>query len=293
MAKTSTKDKPQTPAKVEPQAGLPAEMEALIGQDAGKGVSRAAYDNIVPLIYVLQPLSPQVDERSPLYIPGAKAGDIWLRDAPDPIIKGDDGFLFQPCFFWRDIVEWVPRERGGGYVDRYPLDSELEEMEVAAERLGARAVPDEDNPKRINWMTNEGNDLTETRYHAGFVHRNGGTMPFVIPLSSTGHTVSRRWMFMIGNRMTPSGTPLPSWAGVYRLPTIQKSNSSGRWFQFEPKFENLVDGLQDALDGKNPKWQPGRFWNLGRELHEAFAAGTKQAAAPEDQADAANDSAIA
>lgn len=266
-----------------------ATLSNKVAADAGKGVSRAAYDNIVPLVYVLQPLSPQVNKRNPAYIEGAEPGSIWLRDAPLPIVSGDEGFEFQPCYFWRDVVEWVPRDRGGGFVARHLPQHELEEMDAIAKRLGAKEVRDVDNPNRVDFVMPNGNELIETRYHAGYVHVGKNVLPFVVPLSGTGHTVSRRFMFMIGNQRMPDGTPLPSWAGVYNLRTIEKSNSSGTWFQLEPSFVRLVDGLQEAIDADDGSWEPGRGWTLGAQLYEAFESGAKQAEAPAEPSAASAD----
>src|SRR5258708_4431967 len=59
------------------------------------GLSKDQADNLIPFIYVLQPLSPQVMKGDAARIEGAEAGDIWLRNGP--VIKGEDGMLFQPC----------------------------------------------------------------------------------------------------------------------------------------------------------------------------------------------------
>src|SRR6202035_3091033 len=59
--------------------GPPAALADRMKADAGRGVSTAQEDNQVPLIYVLQPLSPQVDKRSEQYVEGAEPGDLWLR----------------------------------------------------------------------------------------------------------------------------------------------------------------------------------------------------------------------
>src|SRR5215475_3414815 len=86
----------------------------LSDQYAGMGTSHAADDNLVPLVYILQKQSPQVERQDTRHIKGAEAGDIWLRNSPKEIVKGGEGILFQPCYFTINWIEWVPRERGGG-----------------------------------------------------------------------------------------------------------------------------------------------------------------------------------
>src|SRR3972149_2403505 len=73
------------------------EMAAMMKADAGQGISTAPEDNLVPLIYVLQATSPAVKKGDPSRIDGAEAGDFWLRNSSEPIVRGEDGLLFQPC----------------------------------------------------------------------------------------------------------------------------------------------------------------------------------------------------
>jgi hypothetical protein len=233
-------------------ADVPAYLEEAMKTDAGKGISTDAADNLVPLAYVLQGLSPQVDEANAASIPGAKAGDIWLRNYATPIIKGKDGMLFQPCYFSKDWVEWVPRERGGGFVARH--DSRPSDAEDRDGKLVRRS---------------SGNEVRETRYHSGFVHLNGGhSVPFVIPLTSTGHTVSRNWMFAMSQRTDANGNIEPSYCQLWRLKTGQRVNAKGKWYVFEPAFEDYVE-LQDFVKGK--------------ALYSAFASGERKSETPQDE----------
>lgn len=242
-------------------AGPPAALADKLKVDAGKGVSTAQDDNQVPLIYVLQPLSPQVDKRDPRYIDGAEAGDIWLRNAPDPIVKGETGILFQPCSFWHDVGEWIPRDDGGGFVARHKV-------------LPGNAVKtvDPKNPALVKYRTPDGNELVETRNHAGYVVTEDGPIPYVLPLTSTGHSVSRSWMFMMNSQRGPDGAKPPSWACVYRLKTIQKKNKKGAWF---------VLVAENAGDHGQTRWvDTVEDYERGSALYEAFASGQKQAEAP-------------
>ena len=81
-------------------AGLPAHLAGLVEADAGKGVSTASEDNIIPLVYLLQPLSPQCMRGNADQIEGAQPGDIWLRgSAVQEIVSGEKGIVVQPCDF--------------------------------------------------------------------------------------------------------------------------------------------------------------------------------------------------
>lgn len=249
MAKTVIAIK-QSPSPNAP----PAVLGKLFAADAGKGVSSLQEDNLVPLIYILQAQSPQVNKRSPDFIPGAEAGAIWLRNTTAPIVPGETGILFQPCYFSKDWVEWVPRDNGGGFVGRHercPSD--------------AKKITDPQNPNRVQFICQNGNEVKETRNHIGLVLLDGEALPYVIPMTSSGHTVSRQWMFMMNAKHTSAGRA-PSWACIYRLKTKERSNASGTWFTWDVTDAGWVQTEAEYLRGK--------------ELNAAFASGAKAVESP-------------
>jgi hypothetical protein len=193
-------------------------------------------------------------------VTGAEPGDIWLRNAATPIIKGDAGMEFQPCYFEISWIEWVPRDRGGGFVARHV--SQDEKCPVA----DAVLQRDHQNPSRIKYVRPNNNEIIQTRNHIGFVLNNGLTLPFVIPMQSTGHTISRQWMFDMNSRLMRNGHSYPTWAHVYRLKTRPRSNQMGTWFTWDVAWEGWVDKPQ---------------WDRGTALHDAFVSGAQQVEAPE------------
>jgi hypothetical protein len=202
-------------------AQTPGGVAPSFVKGAGRGTSQKAEDNIVPMLAVLQPLSPQVQEDQPSYIQGAKPGMIWLKTAPTPLLTE---ILFQPCYFDRKQVEWKPRDQGGGFVARH-------------DEMPGDAVPvkDQKNPEKIRWMRPRGTEIIDTRYHAGHVvFPNGLMMPYLIPLSSTGHTVSRTWQTHMNNFRTAEGEIADSFGRLYRLTTRRRQNAAGSWFILEP-----------------------------------------------------------
>src|SRR3982751_762076 len=117
------------------EEGLPAEMLEELAADAGAGLSTSADDNIVPFIILLQDMSPEVKKRDPNYVEGAEAG-MYLNRATKQLWAGDramaerTGFPvleFQHCYFDRQVVEWIPRQDGGGFVARYPVHGTIED----------------------------------------------------------------------------------------------------------------------------------------------------------------------
>lgn len=253
----------------------PAYMAEMMSADAGKGVSSDQADNLVPLIYILQDQSPQVLKRNPAYIENAEAGSIWLRNAPDPIVHGEEGIDVVPCYFSKDVVEWKPRDDGGGFIARHEFQAG-EDIDKLAARLKAEKKVDPKNPNRFDYIMPSGNELVETRYHTVLVLREGGgVLPFVIPLSSTGHTFSRQWMFKFNSKQH-NGKPTASYACVYRIKTGLKKNASGEWFGFQ---EDDGTWLWEKFD--DPDYVTSLFLQA-RSLHDAFAQGLKQADVPEE-----------
>lgn len=283
---------------VQQPAQLPSELMQELQGDASKGVSTLARDNIIPMIYVLQPLSPQVQERRPeVYIEGAKAGHFWLRNSPVQLVGGDVGMAFQPCHFKRDAVEWIPRDLGGGFVARYDFASPDESMDDMAKRLNLRVEPSEKKSRPPRYWNGD-NEVKETRYHAGFVHGGmlglqdyaGLVLPFVIPFGGTGHGVSRAWMTSMGQhtigelaqamkqQVPPNGTaPTFSGARLYKLTTKWRKNASGEW---------ATVFVEDTLG-----WVPGLVagdmteYRRGRQLHDAMVRGEKVIESPVEQED--------
>lgn len=235
--------------------GVPATIAEQMKLDAGKGVSTAQEDNLVPLIYVLQPLSPQVDEADPRHVDGAKPGSIWLKSAPEPIIDGDAGIIFQPCFFQKNWVEWIPRDKGGGLV-------------AITEDCPKEATAVKDNNVTRYVMPN-GNEVKETRYHYGYVFLGDQRLPYCIPLTSTGHTVSRDLMTRMRGKMQ-GDVRAPSWAFLYRLTTVSKTNKKGKWNIFVVEDVDWVENLDD--------------YNNGKALFNSLDKGEKKAALDEDAA---------
>jgi hypothetical protein len=208
---------------VEPQ--LPAEQEeylALTEQYAERGVSFKAEDQLVPLIYVLQALSPQVEKRGDNYIEGAEAGDFWLRNSLNPIRNGEEGIITVPVDMIRTWIEWLPNR--GGFVARHP--------EPPTDMV-AKTIRTDDGNEREVMMRGNGNLIVDTREFYLMVDGD----PYVFPCSSTKHTFARSWQTMFHRFKHPTtGKILPAFAHRYRISTVPQSNVKGKWFGL--KFED-------------------------------------------------------
>jgi hypothetical protein len=250
-ARTSTKppqEKQKNPIQRMSTSTAPARVRQR--EDKSESVSKDAADNQVPFIYLLQSNSPQCMKGHEKNIPGAEASDIWLRNDPEPIIKGDDGMDFQCCFFSKDWVEWLPER--AGLAGRHPERPEdAEQVEEEGEDGGTRTV----------WKRPNGNYVVETRYHVGLVHRSGKPPePYTLPLSSTGHTVSKQWT-TAQNKL--EGGRAEWYDVIWTLHPVLKRKGTHAWYQYEVSFN---------------RWASDDEANEGRNLHEAFVSGTKRMA---------------
>lgn len=258
-----------------------ASLIARMKQDAGKGVSTDAADNLIPLIYLLQSNSPQTVKGHAKRIDGAEAGDIWLRNAPPgyDVVSGDDGLMFQPCHFTKEWVEWQPNR--GGFAGRHPWNNKTQ-FGQPAEATQVEEKGD-DGVMRKKWKMPNGNYVVETRYHVGYAIVKGRAFPYTIPLSSTGHNVSKSWMLQMNSEIVQDeeGKPVldarggtikaPSWTVIYRLAPKLQTKGQNSWYQY------TVERLNEI--------QTDEEYSRGHALYEAFISGEKQVAEETNEVD--------
>jgi hypothetical protein len=233
----------------------------------GAGVATSQDDLLIPMIRILQALSPEVEKKGAAYIPGAEPGMALMKNAPNPLIDMDKGILFQPVYNNKAVVEWVPRQQGGGggggFVASYP------EMPDTATK-----VADANNPKKLITINKEtGNLLVETRYQGGFIIDESGKnppMPAVIPFSSTGHTVAKGWNFLMSQKAL-NGKRADAWAVYYRIKTKLKTRGSQSWYIFDITDAGDVDAKTNHAE---TLWVPTvEDYNRGKSLYDSLAAG--------------------
>jgi hypothetical protein len=91
------------------------------GDDAGLGYENQSNDDIqIPFINVLQGLSPEVTAEDSDY----KAGMIF-NTVTQEAVKGSEGMVIVPVTTQHIFVEWIPRDKGGGYVGTHLPESEV------------------------------------------------------------------------------------------------------------------------------------------------------------------------
>lgn len=182
----------------------PTEVGAAIdfSQYAGLGNENIrTEDKAVPYLVILQKNSPQVDKDHAKYVPGAEVGMI-LNTVTNEIRKT---IHVVNCHFVPSVVEWVPRESGGGFVAEFQPNAP-EVLEAAKENLR------NDKGKLIN---RKGNTMVDTARHFVLdLDEEGSFAQAIISMTSTQHKPSRQWNSMIENLLLPR----PDGKGKYNPP---------------------------------------------------------------------------
>lgn len=277
MAKTATKTAPaRTPVKntgksVTTKAEGAVVSQSLADKMASKGragVSSAMDDNVVPLIYILQYQSPQVLKKNEKYVQGAEAGMAWFRGTHKVVDTENEGMLVQPCFFSRCWIEWMPDR--GGFVERH-----AERPDDAVLRT------DPKNPKKKYWERPNGNTVVDTREHVVLVHGVfDHPTPFVIPMSGSQHSASKNWTTLMNRTFLPDGRECPSYACIYRMKTVAKSNDAGDWYMWEIGYP----------DGEAPTYVENEtHFDMADNIFKSFTSGAMRAG----DLDSDNDEAVA
>lgn len=229
MSKTNTAiDVKKTGKKTDKKTGT-ALAVLNIEADAGVGFEGADRDSYaIPMLTILQKMSPQCDESDGAFVDGAKPG-MFFDNVNERVLDGKAGVTVIPVAFKRSFIEWRTREAGGGFVAEHDVADGTELMRQTTR-----------NEKGHDILPN-GNQLADTRQHyVLIVEADGGTSPALISFTSTQTKKSKRWMTAMNNRKMKRAdgsvfTP-PMFASKFRLTTVPESNDKGSWsaWKIEP-----------------------------------------------------------
>jgi hypothetical protein len=197
--------------------------------DAGQGAQNIGKDDMaLPFLVILQDLSPQTKKSKGEYILGAAPG-MFLNTVTSTVYKGDPGILFIPALYQRTVIEWVPKDAGGGFVADHGLARGTELLKQASR--GDKG-----------YVLANGNQLVETAYHFGLIvdgewdgdtfKGTGEAQQVLYTAKSSGLKVSRKWNTLTqGVKLQGRNGPFtPAMAYMsYRLKTKEVSNDKGTW----------------------------------------------------------------
>ena len=199
------------------------------GDDAGKGYENQSNDDVqIPFLNVLQGLSPEVvDEDSDM-----KAGMIF-NTVTQEAVKGSEGMVIIPVTTQHLFVEWIPRDKGGGYVGTHLPESEVvQNAKAAATKFGK--------------YKNGENDLVETFYVYALDAETGAYM--IIPFVSTKIKPYKAWnsackLFNHTAYNIPKRPPM--FAHQVSLTTEKESRTSGDSYNYRMAPVNPATGKKD------------------------------------------------
>ena len=242
---------------------LPATGNIDFAADAGQGQENVrAKDLLMPMIGLLQDMSPFVKKSEGAYIAGAEAGML-INTATHELYEGNTGVLLVPCFYEAVLIEWVPRDNGGGLVKIYPDDDPIQKTTRRKPNSATESLPN-------------GNDLVRTAQHYCLLinEETGDYTRVVVPLSSTGLKKSRLWNSLMDNirlqRADGTRYKPASFSHQYRLTTIPEKNKKGSFFNVQP-----------AVEG--PVTDPA-IYAAAREFYSMVASGEVRATPQRDEA---------
>lgn len=243
-------------------------------KSSGVGLPTEASDFLIPMAKVLDAKSPEATKGSASRVQGAEAGDILIKNAPMPLIKGDVGFLFQPCRIDKAVIEWLPRSRGGGGGGGFVARHAAGFLETSDD-VGMAPHP-ETPSKMVSIRKSNGNLLVETRYYGGYAVVGRQPLPLVLPFASTGHTVAKQWNMLAASKHLPDGRPADLWLVYYKVKTRLRTRQDQSWYLFD-----ITDAGPDDPDTGLPTtlWAPSRSdVDRGKILHDQLASGDKKIA---------------
>ena len=193
---------------------------SMYQQHAGAGMENVRREDLgVPLLVILQALSPQLKPRNAKYVEGAKENMVMETASKRLWDTEKDPIIFIPCGFDKFLVEWKPRKSGGGLVRAHDINSPI---------LGQCTQ----NEKGVPCLPN-GNEIKETAYHSGLIVDGKETIQVIIPMTSTQLKNSRGWLNLQNGIRMDDGKggkfQPPSFAFSYVLTVREENRDDNTW----------------------------------------------------------------
>jgi hypothetical protein len=219
------------PAAAEPRVPAPDDAsDDLLAEHAGLGNEEVRIDDAAtPFIRILQANSPECKRSDAKYIPGAQEG-MFYHTLHKLVLPADPPLLLVNCFFEPLLIEWTPREKGGGMARVYDGNDPIIKK--------VTQVKDQEGRTR-NVLPN-GNHLVETAQHYNlWLNRDQNRWEHVVlGLSSSQLKHSRALNALLLNekvfdRRSGALVPAPRFSRFVTATTKVETKDKNSWFGYD------------------------------------------------------------
>jgi hypothetical protein len=199
-------------------------------QFAGAGTENLDESSSMPLLHIIQALSPQLKKKDDKFIEGASMGDIFLASTGEVLAQP---LRVIPINIKTLYVEWVPKSLGGGLVGMHDLaivESPLYEQGRKGKATGVKTYDE--------WLGE--NELKYTAYWFLKVEVDGQWVDAMLALTSTQLKVHRKLQTDVKKFRYPKLDVVPSlFARSFELTAVEETNKRDEdYFNFQ--FSNPV-----------------------------------------------------
>lgn len=216
VTKAAAKKKGTSVAKTKKAAISKSYLDQMAEQEGAGMEEMTGRDFALPFIHLLQDLSPQVKKREESYIDGAEPGQFF-NSVTETV---SDALRVVPVKFQKVYNEWVPRNKGGGFVSTYS------------------------DPAKAAELSDPDNEIVDTMNIFCLVQGEFGWSQGIISLTSTKLKAGRKWNSLArmrkmetsdGRRFTP-----PYYGVIYKLTSVEQSNEKGTFFNIKVEDDGVT-----------------------------------------------------
>ena len=144
---------------------------------------------------------------------------MFFNTVTESIYDGTEGVAIIPCAYKKKYIEWIPREKGGGFVSDEHSASVLKEC---------------NRKDKGPFVWKNENEIVETaEYYCILVADESAPEQVLLSLTSSQLGISRRWNTMLNNARVKNAkgdtVAAPMFSYTYNLTTIPQSNDQYSW----------------------------------------------------------------
>ena len=223
---------------------LSADIMSDLMQDSGEGTVFNSDEMQIPYIRLAQAMSPQVTKGDGKFIKGLAAGDIF-NNLTNEYWDGETGLKVIPCYLVTKYIEWIPMEKGGGFVQEIP----------PGDPVIGKVVREQDPVRDV--LPN-GNEMVVTdNIFCLVMNADGALQPAIMDMKVTQLKVSRRWKTQLA--MMP---PLevthedkvvkwkpPSFGSVWNVTAVTETNKNNKtYFNYNIQRDQILNPFLNPED---------------------------------------------